>query len=125
MKRFLLSFVLVLCLVFGINNHAIAKDNIEAIETISQIGSLANNGRDNNRVIPGKTMSGHWGPHQATIENITVVASNAEKGYILVRGGVPGAKKSIVKIRSAVKASLQKYAVKPVIDRSVKAETAE
>ena len=51
--------------------------------------------------------------------------TDAEKGYILVRGGVPGAKKSIVKIRSAVKASLQKYAVKPVIDRSVKAETAE
>lgn len=44
MKRFLLSFVLILCLVFGINNHAIAKDNIEAIETISQIGSLANSG---------------------------------------------------------------------------------
>lgn len=44
MKRFLLSFVLILCLVFGINNHAIAKDNIESIETISQIGSLANSG---------------------------------------------------------------------------------
>jgi large subunit ribosomal protein L3 len=50
-----------------------------------QIGSLANNGRTNNRVIPGKTMSGHWGPEQSTILNITVVEANAEKGYILVK----------------------------------------
>src|SRR5574344_2788916 len=61
-----------------------------------QIGSLANNGRTNNRVIPGKTMSGHWGPEQATILNLLVVESNVEKGYILIKGCVPGPKKSIV-----------------------------
>lgn len=87
-----------------------------------QIGSLANNGRDNNRVIPGKTMSGHWGPHQATIENITVVASNAEKGYILVKGGVPGPKKSIVMIRSAILTQFKKPEVKELVDRSKKGE---
>jgi large subunit ribosomal protein L3 len=54
-----------------------------------QIGSLANNGRTNNRVIPGKTMSGHWGPEQATVLNATIVESNPEKGYILIKGGVP------------------------------------
>lgn len=57
-----------------------------------QIGSLANNGRCNNRVIPGKRMSGHWGNTQATIENVTVIETNAEKNYILVKGGIPGAK---------------------------------
>jgi large subunit ribosomal protein L3 len=77
-----------------------------------QIGSLANNGRDNNRVIPGKTMSGHWGPEQATILNITVVEVNAEKNYILVKGGVPGPKKSIVMLRSAV---LDQFGKKPVV----------
>ncbi len=87
-----------------------------------QIGSLANNGRDNNRVIPGKTMSGHWAPHQATIENITVIASNAEKGYILVKGGVPGPKKSLVMIRSAILAQFGKPEVKELIDRSKKGE---
>ena len=46
-----------------------------------QIGSLANNGRDNNRVIPGKKMSGHMAPHQATVLNVTVVEVNAEKNY--------------------------------------------
>lgn len=77
-----------------------------------QIGSLANNGRCNNRVIPGKTMSGHWGPEQATILNITVVEVNAEKNYILVKGGVPGPKKSIVMLRSAV---LDQFGKKPVV----------
>jgi large subunit ribosomal protein L3 len=81
-----------------------------------QIGSLANNGRTNNRVIPGKTMSGHWGPEQATIENVTVIEVNAEKGYILVKGGVPGPKKSIVMIRSAVLAQFHKPVVKPLMD---------
>ncbi|HBE99332.1 MAG TPA: 50S ribosomal protein L3, partial [Firmicutes bacterium] len=75
-----------------------------------------------NRVIPGKTMSGHWGPHQATIENITVIASNAEKGYILVKGGVPGPKKSIVMIRSAILTQFKKPEVKELVDRSKKGE---
>lgn len=80
------------------------------------IGSLANNGRCNNRVIPGKTMSGHWGPRQATIQNITVIESNAEKGYILVKGGIPGAKKSLVMIRSAILAQSGKPEVKALVD---------
>lgn len=87
-----------------------------------QIGSLANNGRDNNRVIPGKTMSGHWGPRQATLENVTVIASNVEKGYILVKGGIPGPKKSIVMIRSAILAQFGKPEVKELVNRAEKGE---
>ena len=90
-----------------------------------QQGSFANNGRCNNRVIPGKKMSGHMGNQSATVLNQIIVKADADKNYILVRGGVPGPKKSIVKIRSAVKSSLQKFAVKPVIDRSVKTEATE
>ncbi len=86
------------------------------------IGSLANNGRDNNRVIPGKKMSGHWGPEQATVQNVTVVEVNAEKNYVLVKGGVPGAKKSIVMIRSAVKHQFGKPVVKPLVDLAKKGE---
>ena len=87
-----------------------------------QIGSLANNGRCNNRVIPGKTMSGHWGPEQSTLLNVTVVASNPEEGYLLLKGGLPGPKRSIVRIRSAVKAPRKKPVVKSLIDRTPKAE---
>ena len=80
-------------------------------------GSFANNGRNNARVIPGKKMSGHHGNQSATILNQLVVEVNAEKNYILVRGSVPGAKKSIVTIRSAVKVQLgEKEVVKPLVD---------
>ncbi len=68
-----------------------------------QVGSFANNGRCNNRVLPGKRMSGHHGNKSATLQNLLVVDVNAEKNYILIRGGLPGAKKSFVKIRSAIK----------------------
>ncbi len=69
-------------------------------------GSFANNGRNNARVIPGKKMSGHHGNLSATILNQLVVETNADKNYILVRGSVPGAKKSLVVVRSAVKEQL-------------------
>lgn len=71
-------------------------------------GSFANNGRNNARVIPGKKMSGHHGNLSSTILNQLLVEANAEKNYILVRGSVPGAKKSLVLIRSAVKTQLGK-----------------
>jgi large subunit ribosomal protein L3 len=81
-----------------------------------QIGSLANNGRTNNRVIPGKRMSGHWGPEQSTLLNVTVIESNLDKNYILIKGGIPGAKKSIVMIRSAVLTQFRKPTVKTLVD---------
>ncbi len=68
-------------------------------------GSFANNGRCNNRVLPGKKMSGHHGNLSSTILNLAVIESNAEKNYILVKGAIPGPKKGIVMIRSAIKFS--------------------
>jgi large subunit ribosomal protein L3 len=76
-------------------------------------GSFANNGRTNNRVIPGKHMSGHYGNESCTIQNALIVDSNVEKGYILVRGGVPGAKYSFVTLKTAYKTAFgQKEVVK-------------
>lgn len=90
-----------------------------------QIGSLANNGRCNNRVIPGKTMSGHWGPESATIQNLLIVESNPEKGYILIKGGVPGPRKSLVIVRSPILAQFGKKEVKELVDLTpVVSETA-
>ena len=86
-------------------------------------GTFANNGRYNHGVMPGKHMSGHHGNKSATILNLTVVAVDTARNAILVKGGLPGPKKSLVVIRSAVKAQLgQPTVVKPLIDRSVKAE---
>ena len=81
-------------------------------------GTFANNGRYNHGVMPGKHMSGHHGNKSATLLNLLVVKVDAEKGYILVKGGLPGAKKSIVTIRSAVKTVKNKEAVKSLINRA-------
>ena len=81
-------------------------------------GSFANNGRYNHGVMPGKHMSGHHGNKSATLLNLLVVDVNVEKGYILIKGGLPGAKKSIVTIRTAVKTVKNKEAVKPLINRA-------
>ena len=81
-------------------------------------GTFANNGRYNHGVMPGKHMSGHWGNESVTIHNVAVIDVNAEKGYILIKGGLPGAKKSIVTIRSAVKEVKNPKAVKGLVDRT-------
>lgn len=89
-------------------------------------GSFANNGRDNNRVIPGKHMSGHMGNDQATVLNARVIAVDATKNYILVSGGIPGSKLSIITIRSAVKPMKHPVTIKPLLDRAkYEAELAE
>ena len=89
-------------------------------------GSFANNGRNNARVIPGKKMSGHHGNLSATILNQLLVEANAEKNYILVRGSVPGAKKSLVLVRSAIKTQLGKpEKVQSLVDYEAAAKAAE
>lgn len=85
-------------------------------------GSFANNGRCNNRVIPGKKMSGHMGNQSVTVLNQVVVDSNKEMNYILVSGGVPGPKKGLVKIRSAIKPVANPLKVETLINRTPKAE---
>lgn len=80
-------------------------------------GSFSNNGRCNNRVIPGKHMSGHSGNQSATILNVVVVDVNEEKGYILVKGGIPGATRSLVTVRSAVKVVKHPEVVKTLLVR--------
>lgn len=80
-------------------------------------GSFANNGRYNHGVMPGKHMSGHYGNESCTMLNLSVVDVNAEKGYILIKGGIPGARKSIVTIRSAVKVVKHPEVIKPLLVR--------
>ncbi len=55
------------------------------------------------RVFKGKKLPGHMGQLTVTIQNLEVVAVDLENGVILVKGNVPGAKESLVVIRTAVK----------------------
>ena len=55
------------------------------------------------RVFKDKALPGHMGVLTVTIQNLEVVAVDLENGVILVKGNVPGAKESLVVIRTAVK----------------------
>ena len=55
------------------------------------------------RVIPGKKMPGHMGAEQVTIQNLEIVQIDLENNVILIKGNVPGPKKSLVLIKSSVK----------------------
>ena len=55
------------------------------------------------RVIPGKKMPGHMGGEQVTVQNLEIVQIDLENNVILVKGNVPGQKKSLVLIKASVK----------------------
>lgn len=59
---------------------------------------------DPSKVFKGKKMPGHMGCKKITIQNLEVVRVDAENNLILVKGSVPGPKKSLVTIKESVKA---------------------
>ena len=56
------------------------------------------------RVFKGKKMPGHMGAVKVTVQNLEVVRVDAEQNLILVRGAVPGPKKSLVMIKNTTRA---------------------
>ena len=56
------------------------------------------------RVLPGKRLPGHTGVDTVTVQNLEIVKVDLDKNIILVKGSVPGAKGSILKVKSSVKA---------------------
>lgn len=65
-------------------------------------GSLATI-RDANRVPKGKKMHGRLGSETITVQNLEIVKIDAERNVLLIKGSVPGARNSYLKIRSSVK----------------------
>ncbi len=55
------------------------------------------------RVFKGKKLPGHMGALTVTIQNLEVVMVDVENNCILIKGNIPGPKKSLVVIQSAVK----------------------
>lgn len=58
------------------------------------------------RVFKGKGMPGHMGAKRVTIQNLEVVRVDAENNIILVKGAVPGPKKSLVTLKETVKTDI-------------------
>ena len=48
-------------------------------------------------------MPGHMGTEQVTIQNLEIVSIDTENNVILVKGNVPGPKKSLVLVKSSIK----------------------
>ncbi len=62
------------------------------------------NSQDPGRVWKGKKMAGHMGDKRITVQNLDVVATDAENGLLLLRGAVPGARQGWILVSDAVKA---------------------
>ena len=78
------------------------------------------------RVLKGKKLAGHMGVETVTIQNLEIIEVNESENYILISGNVPGAKNSLVLIKSAVKNSrkadpkeILEYEVETVVDEVV------
>jgi len=66
--------------------------------------------QDPGRVFPGKRMAGQYGNETATVQTLTVVRVDVERGLLLVRGSVPGADGGAVIVRPSVKTPAKKGA---------------
>ena len=84
------------------------------------------------RVLKGKNLPGHMGSETITIQNLEIIEVNPNENYILVSGNIPGPKKSLVLIKSAIKNSRKKnpkeiitYVEETVVDEVVEENTAE
>src|SRR5918996_4069317 len=62
--------------------------------------------QDPGKVFKGKKMAGHLGARRVTVQNLEVVGIDRERGLILVKGAVPGARGGYVRITDAVKRAL-------------------
>ena len=55
------------------------------------------------RVLPGKALPGHMGAEKVTIQNLEIIKVDMEDNCILVKGSIPGPKKGMFMIKTAVK----------------------
>lgn len=66
--------------------------------------------QDPGRVFPGKKMAGQWGSTTRTVQTLTVVRVDAERGLLLVKGAVPGFDGGHITVHPSVKTPLKKGA---------------
>ncbi|GIS06245.1 MAG: hypothetical protein CM15mP109_10010 [Candidatus Dadabacteria bacterium] len=59
--------------------------------------------QDPGKVFKGKKMAGHMGAANVTVQNLKVIKTESDEGYIYVKGAVPGPKGSWVLLKDSVK----------------------
>ncbi len=75
------------------------------------------------RVLKGKALPSHMGDIQTTIQNLEIIKVDMDENCILVKGSVPGAKKSLVLIKTAVKTDKKNEAFDLISYEEIKEET--
>ena len=84
-----------------IKRHGFARGPMShGSHNIRQPGSVGASA-DPARIFKGQKMPGQMGNKAVTVRNLEVVAVDAENNELWVRGGVPGGKNAVVKIRKA------------------------
>ncbi len=58
---------------------------------------------DPSRVFKGKRLAGHMGAERVTIQNLEIVKVDAENNLLLIKGAIPGPKKGLVVVKTAIK----------------------
>lgn len=58
-----------------------------------------------NRVFKQKKLPGQMGGNTVTIQNLHIVKVDAERNLLLIKGNVPGSRKSLIRVKSAIKAN--------------------
>lgn len=74
------------------------------------------------RVLKGKALPSHMGDVQTTIQNLEIIKVDMDENCILVKGSVPGAKKSLVLIKTAVKTDKKNEAFDLISYEEIKEE---
>lgn len=84
------------------------------------IGSLATGGITSRKgkVDKGTVMAGQEGGYTTTNQNLEIIKVDVENNYLLIKGNVPGPKKGLVMVKSAVKTSKAKGGAKTLVDYS-------
>ena len=81
--------------------------------------------QDPGKVFKGKKMAGHMGAARVTTQNLEVVKTDVERGLIMIKGAVPGAKGGWVTIKDAVKKKLPEGVPHPAAIKATAAPAAE
>jgi large subunit ribosomal protein L3 len=68
--------------------------------------------QDPGRVVPGKKMAGHLGNVQRTVQLLEVARVDVERGLLMIKGSVPGAKNGSITVHPSVKAKAAKGGTK-------------
>ena len=102
------------------HNYSIGSNGHGAGYPHRYVGSIAfgRGGSQGQRVAKGTKLPGHYGHETVTTKNLTVVAVDAEKNLLLIKGSIPGPNGSLVNVKTSVNKPNKRVEIE-MINRSV------